>query len=232
MNVFILFLFISTTQCFIYPPKIFCSRTHTHIKLYDTNNNNNDELINLLNKNTNFTNMIYKHNFISSLNENIKKIMVHTKPLRSWNDFLNKKIKEVVKSNNNNNNFINLHYMLFKNQIFESLTPTTKGSGESHCENCHCYECHIKGCYENDLHTKECEDCHKKGCSGCCNCEECLVENEEECSCNCEECLIEKGHTLNDITNNNFIDTVGLVPVGILPNFIIRFLLKKLLMPF
>lgn len=288
MNVFILFLFISTTHCFIYPPKMRCSHTHTHIKLYDTNKNN-DELINLLNKNTNLTNIIYKHNFISSINEKVNNCIINllkrydtnndnminninsvnvssinenikkmTTPLRSWNDFINKKIKDVVKSNNNNNNFIKWHYMLFKNQIFESLTPTstTKGSGESHCDNCHCYECHIKGCYENDLHTKECEDCHKKGCSGCCNCEECLVEtkechkgsgccncdeclveNEEECHknkkgsgcCNCKECLVEKGHNPND---NNFIDTVGLVPVGILPNFIIRFLLKNLLMPF
>lgn len=295
MNVFILFLFISTTYGFIFPPKIHCSyTTHTHIKLYD---NNNDDLINLLNKNTNLTNIIYKHNFISSINEkvnngiiyflkrydnrdsfndnminnvnsinvssineNIKKVMEHTKPvlnekggtpLRSLSDFFYKKINEIVKSNNNNNNFINLHYMLFKNQILESLTPNTKISDESHCDNCHCYECHIKGCYENELHTKECEDCHKKGCSGCCNCEKCLVEDEkdelhmkdEECHknkkesgcCNCEECLVEKGHKSNssyDITDNNFIDTVGIVPVGILPNFIIRFLLKNLLMPF
>jgi len=312
MNVFILFLFISTTHCFIFPPKIHCSHTHTHIKLYD--NNNDDELINLLNKNTNLTNIIYKHNFISSLNENVNnciiyllkryddnkdsfndnminninsinvssineniKKMIHTKqvftekvrtPLRSLNDFFYKKINDVVKSNNNNNNFINLHYMLFKNQILESLTPTekTKGSDESHCDNCHCYECHIKGCYENDLHTKECEECHKEECSGCCNCEECLVENEEcykeECSgcCNCEECLVENeechktecsgncncGECIVENTKSNstyevpiittplasFIDTVGIVPVGILPNFIIRFLLKNLLMPF
>ncbi len=292
MNVFILFIFISTTYGFIFPPKIRCSHTtRTYIKLYD---NNNDELINLLNKNTNITNIIYKHNFISSINEkvnngiiyllkrydnrdsfndnminnvnsinvssineNIKKVMEHTKsvkgwtPLRSLNDFFYKKINEIVKSNNNNNNFINLHYMLFKNQILESLTPNTKISDESHCDNCHCYECNIKGCYENELHTKECEDCHKKGCSGCCNCEKCLVEDDkdelhtkdEEChknkkgsgSCNCEECLVEKGHKSNssyDITDNNFIDTVGIVPVGILPNFIIRFLLKNLLMPF
>ena len=351
MNVFILFLFISTTQCFILPPKIHHSRTTTHINLYDNNKKReiNERLINLLKKNTNITNNLFYNNFISLINENINNCIIYllkkeyniedpdyyeredafnkkfykiedsfnkntnyffkqdsnynsnytnlifnhinavnslndkvintinsinvssfnenlkwmkkmmsiptkqemVRTINKSNDFLYKKLDDfvykTVKNNNNNNPFINLHYMLFKNQILESLTSTehTKHSDDCDCLECHCYECHVKGCYDNESYMKDCEDCHKE-CSVCCHCDDCdddciieydendiLVNKEKDRSCNHNSKTETKSSVkLDDITDNNFIDTIGLVPVGIFPNFIIRFLLKKLLIPF
>lgn len=348
MNVFILFCVIYTSQGFILPPKM--HRTQRTIKLYDNNKKRekNENLINLLNKNTNLTNIMY-NNFISSINENVNNCLIYllkkeydidaeyereilfnkkfiepiedsfnkntnyffkqdsnynsnytnlifkhihavnslndkvintinsinvssfnenlkwmkktmsiptkqemVRTINKSNDFLYKKLDDfvykTVKNNNNNNPFINLHYMLFKNQILESLTSTehTKHSDDCDCLECHCYECHVKGCYDNESYMKDCEDCHKE-CSVCCHCDDCdddciieydendiLVNKEKDRSCNhnhihSKEC---SKSDYDDITDNNFIDTIGLVPVGIFPNFIIRFLLKNLLIPF
>ena len=345
MNVFILFCVIYTSQGFILPPKM--HRTQRSIKLYDNNEKRekNENLINLLNKNTNLTNIMY-NNFISSINENVNNCLIYllkkeydidteyereilfnkkfiepiedsfnkntnyffkqdsnynsnytnlifnhihavnslndkvintinsinvssfnenlkwmkktmsiptkqemVRTINKSNDFLYKRLDDfvykTVKNNNNNNPFINLHYMLFKNQILESLTSTehTKHSDDCDCQECHCYECHVKGCYDNESYMKDCEECHKE-CSVCCHCDDCdddciieydendiLINKEKDRSCNHNSKSSVK-LDYDDITDNNFIDTVGLVPVGIFPNFIIRFLIKKLLIPF
>jgi hypothetical protein len=167
----------------------------------------------------------------------------------------NKKPSVGVSNFNSKSWFAPLHYMLFKNQILGSLTPTEhsddcncKKCHSDDCKECHCYECHIKRCYDNQLHTKECDECHKEGCSECCNkdcchSDDCIIEydvdgiiinNEKDCSCiHSKECSKECSKSdYDDITDNNFIDTIGLVPVGIIPNFFLRFLLKNLLIPF
>ena len=116
MNVFILFLFISTytTHSFILQPKLHRT-THRSIKLYDNEKKEiNENLIDLLNKNTNLTNIIYNNNnFIRSLNENVNNCIIYLLK-KEYNidadyereESFNKKFIEIEELfNKNTNNF-------------------------------------------------------------------------------------------------------------------------------
>ena len=203
------------------------------IELEDSFNKNTNNFFKLdSNYKSNYTNLLHNHVIavrtmndniintinsinVSSINENIrliKKMMSNKKHSVSQMDF------PIGVSNFNSKSwFAPLRYMLFKNQILDSLTPT------EHSDDCNCKKCHS-------------DECHKEGCSECCHCEDCIIEYDvdgiiinKEKDIPSKEC---SKSDYDDITDNNFIDTIGLVPVGIIPNFFLRFLLKKLLIPF
>ena len=105
----------------------------------------------------------------------------------------------------------------------ECCSPNFKlRSRNNHVHSKECDENHVhsKECDENHVHSKECDENHVHS-------KECNENHVHSKECNITNSI----DKLNDY-DNNFIDTVGLVPVGIFPNFIIKFLVKNLLIPF
>lgn len=245
----------------------FNEKTHNFFKLNENYNSNFTNLVHnhidcVLSFNDRVINYINSFD-VKSFNENIKKIKdlkippkippkqdlkipLETCPSLSnhlANEFVKNFMYKIVKSNNDNKLFIQSHYMIFKNLIFETLTPIEQESVRSWNENEKKRKCNqemVCNCDEYDrnvsTHHNDEKDVYYE-----CHCYE-EANNESEClidHIHTKECSNStKSHNITDTINklndhdNNFIDTIGLVPVGIFPNFIIKFLLKHLLIPF
>ena len=216
-------------------------------KCIDFENNFNEKTNNFFkpnaNYNSNFTNLIHNHiDFVHSFNDNIINY-INSFDVKLFNEKIKKMMtiptgeklrNNIIKSQNDNGCFIQLHYMLFKNQIFETLSPVEQDlvrsfneKNVSHPKGCECPECvsHPKDC--------ECDDCNVSECE----CHDCDVSEYECPECKSDVEVKPKGEECNAIDkmndyDNNFIDTIGLVPIGIFPNFIIKMLVKRLLIPF